>query len=316
MDIYSSININNYIREEKLGFGAFSEVFLYKNEKIIDNKKSIVVKVIKDKYFNYCLKELNILKRLDKCNNEYIIKFLGYQLYKKTLLFFFEYWHMNLYKFYKNIMYGINDIIKISYQLFRALEFIHSIDIIHTDLKPENILIDSKNINIKLIDFGSTLEKNKISYNNFYICTRYYRPPEVIYKLYFNEKIDIWASGCIIAELIMVKPLFPVKVESKLFKLMNDLLGTPKEFEYVYSEKFRECFLYNIGFKLEMFDMPVCFKSKFYKYLDLYKINKLQKKYIIELLDKILIYNFIVRPSATECLKNPLFLEYILPLNH
>ena len=54
---------------------------------------------------------------------------------------------------------------------------------------------------------------------------------------------------------------------------MNDLLGTPKEFEYVYSEKFRECFLYNIGFKLEMFDMPACFKSKFYKYLDLYKIH-------------------------------------------
>ena len=73
-------------------------------------------------------------------------------------------------------------------------------------------MIDETTVKTKIIDFGSIIDKKKLSYKNFYISTRYYRAPEIIYNLMFNEKIDIWSIGCIIAELVRNKPLLTAKV--------------------------------------------------------------------------------------------------------
>ena len=116
--------------------------------------------------------------------------------------------------------------------MFKGIEFIHSLNVIHSDLKPENVLIDETTMKTKLIDFGSIINKQKLTYKNFYVSTRYYRAPEIIYNLMFNEKIDIWSIGCIIAELVRNKPLFTSKNEDKLFEMINDLLGTPKDILY------------------------------------------------------------------------------------
>jgi serine/threonine protein kinase len=318
MDNYNNINIHNYIRETKLGQGSFSEVFLYKLlNKNQDKEKQIVVKTVLPKYFKYTKNELKFLTQINSYNNQYIIKLLGTQtLHYDTRLFFFENWGKNLYSFYKKKTYTSNQIIDISYQILKGIQFLHSIDIIHCDLKPENILIKKNEDNllqIKIIDLGSCLEINKIKFDNFYICTRYYRAPELLYNLYFNEKIDIWSVGCIITELIMIKPLFPAKNESKLIEYINDLLGTPNLEEYIWSKIYKNNFINNDN-NIKKFNEPFCFDIRFDKYLKHFNCNKIQIKNFKALFKSILNYNIFERLSATECLDNPIFLEHKLKL--
>lgn len=77
----------------------------------------------------------------------------------------------------------------------------------HRDIKPENILI-SKTGEIKIADLGLACSIDKNMYTK-YISTRWYRAPEMLLKTEnYNEKIDIFAFGCVLAELLLMKPLF------------------------------------------------------------------------------------------------------------
>jgi mitogen-activated protein kinase 15 len=100
------------------------------------------------------------------------------------------------------------------WQLLNALKFVHSANISHRDIKPSNILID-KNCTIKLADFGlarlmQDIEKYVDPVLTDYVATRWYRAPEVLLGApKYDQGIDIWGVGCIIAEVYISKPLFP-----------------------------------------------------------------------------------------------------------
>lgn len=67
------------------------------------------------------------------------------------------------------------------YQLFRSLAYIHSMGICHRDIKPQNLLLDPESAVLKLCDFGSAKQLVKGELNVSYICSRYYRAPELIF---------------------------------------------------------------------------------------------------------------------------------------
>lgn len=67
------------------------------------------------------------------------------------------------------------------YQLFRSLAYIHSLGICHRDIKPQNLLLDPDTGILKLCDFGSAKHLVKGEPNVSYICSRYYRAPELIF---------------------------------------------------------------------------------------------------------------------------------------
>jgi len=115
-----------------------------------------------------------------------------------------------------------------TYQILRALAYIHSVGICHRDIKPQNLLLDPNTGVLKLCDFGSAKQLVKGEPNVSYICSRYYRAPELIFgSTTYTSTIDIWSVGCVMAELLLGQPLFPG--ESGVDQLVEiiKVLGTP-----------------------------------------------------------------------------------------
>ena len=114
------------------------------------------------------------------------------------------------------------------YQLLRSLAYIHSIGICHRDIKPQNLLLNPHTGVLKLCDFGSAKILVAGEPNVSYICSRYYRAPELIFgATNYTTNIDIWSTGCVMAELMQGQPLFPG--ESGIDQLVEiiKVLGTP-----------------------------------------------------------------------------------------
>ena len=114
------------------------------------------------------------------------------------------------------------------YQIMRSLAYIHSLGICHRDIKPQNLLLDPRTGVLKLCDFGSAKVLVPGEPNVSYICSRYYRAPELIFgATNYTTNIDIWSTGCVMAELMQGLPLFPG--ESGIDQLVEiiKVLGTP-----------------------------------------------------------------------------------------
>lgn len=118
------------------------------------------------------------------------------------------------------------------YQMCRALAHIHKMGICHRDIKPQNLLVNTETHCLKLCDFGSAKVLVKGEPNISYICSRYYRAPELIFGATdYTAAIDIWSVGCVLAELLLGQPLFPG--ESGVDQLVEiiKVLGTPSREE-------------------------------------------------------------------------------------
>ncbi|CAG7926632.1 unnamed protein product [Penicillium olsonii] len=112
----------------------------------------------------------------------------------------------------------------IFYQIMRGLKYIHSAGVVHRDLKPSNVLVD-ENCDIKLCDFG--LARTVDTTMTGYITMRHYRAPETMLTWQkYTVQVDMWSAGCILAELITGRPLFPGQSHADQFSVILDLLGS------------------------------------------------------------------------------------------
>ncbi|EEC79761.1 hypothetical protein OsI_21147 [Oryza sativa Indica Group] len=184
------------------------------------------------------------------------------------------------------------------YQLLRALKYIHTASVYHRDLKPKNILANS-NCKLKICDFGLA----RVAFNDTpttvfwtdYVATRWYRAPELCGSFFskYTPAIDIWSIGCIFAEVLTGKPLFPGKNVVHQLDLMTDLLGTPSmdTISRVRNEKARR-YLSSMRKK-----DPVPFSQKFPNADPL----------ALKLLQRLLAFDPKDRPTAEEALTDPYF---------
>lgn len=117
--------------------------------------------------------------------------------------------------------------------MLRGLKYIHSAGVIHRDLKPENILINGADCNLKITDFGLARGVYKEQVNlTEYVVTRWYRAPEVMCSARkYDALVDVWSVGCIFAELLLRKPLFPGGNHIEQLKMIFTVLGKPAEHE-------------------------------------------------------------------------------------
>ncbi|XP_061613051.1 mitogen-activated protein kinase 7 isoform X1 [Phyllopteryx taeniolatus] len=118
------------------------------------------------------------------------------------------------------------------YQLLRGLKYVHSANVIHRDLKPSNLLVN-ENCELKIGDFGmarglSSQAEDSHSFMTEYVATRWYRAPELLLSLnHYTLAIDMWSVGCIFAEMLGRKQLFPGKHYVHQLQLILSVLGTP-----------------------------------------------------------------------------------------
>ena len=95
----------------------------------------------------------------------------------------------------------------IIYQILSAILYCHSHSIVHRDIKPENIMID-KDLNIKLIDFGTACKFNPEEGMQHVIGTLMYMAPEVLKKeSVYNQSSDMWSIGILM--YVMLTGIFP-----------------------------------------------------------------------------------------------------------
>jgi dual specificity tyrosine-phosphorylation-regulated kinase 1 len=203
-----------YILKHKVGRGSFGQVVCAYDQEL---RCEVAIKIIKSRkpFTLQAQIEIELLQLMGDVdvNDEYnIVKLLDRFVYRNHQCLVFEMLSYNLYDLLRNTRFrgvSLNLIRKFSKAILKSLEYLSSpsVNIIHCDLKPENILLrHPRRSSIKLIDFGSSCIATKRTYT--YIQSRFYRSPEILLGLPYDQKIDIWSLGCVLVELHTGEPLF------------------------------------------------------------------------------------------------------------
>ncbi|KAG8511966.1 Serine/threonine-protein kinase ICK [Galemys pyrenaicus] len=224
--------MNRYTTIKQLGDGTYGSVLLGRS---IESGELIAIKKMKRKFYSWeeCM-NLREVKSLKKLNHANIVKLKEVIRENDHLYFIFEYMKENLYQLIKerNKLFPECAIRNIMYQILQGLAFIHKHGFFHRDLKPENLLCMGPEL-VKIADFGLAREiRSRPPYTD-YVSTRWYRAPEVLLRsTNYSSPIDIWAVGCIMAEVYTLRPLFPGASEiDTIFKICQ-VLGTPKKTDW------------------------------------------------------------------------------------
>ncbi|XP_037071899.1 glycogen synthase kinase-3 beta-like isoform X2 [Pollicipes pollicipes] len=222
----------SYSDTKVIGNGSFGVVY---QAKLCDTGELVAIKkVLQDKRFKN--RELQIMRKLEHCNIvklKYFFYSSGDQADEVYLNLVLEYLPETVYKVSRHYNRSRQTIpisfIKLyMYQLFRSLAYIHSLGICHRDIKPQNLLLDPESGVLKLIDFGSAKVLVAGEPNVSYICSRYYRAPELIFgATNYTTNIDVWSAGCVLAELLLGQPIFPGDSGVDQLVEIIKVLGTP-----------------------------------------------------------------------------------------
>lgn len=224
-----------YSNSKVIGNGSFGVVFQAKLLDVSKEKEDIAIKkVLQDKRFKN--RELQIMRLVGHPNVVDLRAFFYSNGEKKDEVYLnlvLEYVPETVYRasrHYAKLKQPMPMLqIKLyMYQLLRSLAYIHSVGICHRDIKPQNLLLNPATGVLKLCDFGSAKILVAGEPNVSYICSRYYRAPELIFgATNYTTNIDIWSTGCVMAELMLGQPLFPG--ESGIDQLVEiiKVLGTP-----------------------------------------------------------------------------------------
>uniref|UniRef100_A0A1I8AHD4 Protein kinase domain-containing protein n=1 Tax=Steinernema glaseri TaxID=37863 RepID=A0A1I8AHD4_9BILA len=127
------------------------------------------------------------------------------------------------------------------YQILCAVKYLHESNIMHRDLKPDNIGVNDQGCEVKLLDFGLSCVQAHDLKHSPYVVTRFYRAPEIVLGLEYSKKVDLWSVGCILAEMISKKIMFPGEHYFLQWQTIVHVLGKPgRNFLQKMDERTRE----------------------------------------------------------------------------
>ncbi|XP_012791088.2 casein kinase II subunit alpha-like [Sorex araneus] len=288
---------DDYHLIRKLGKGNYSEVFEAINTK---NRKKVAIKILKPVTDNKVKREIKILENLRggpniiylqdiiKCPSigapALVFELVNNRDYKELYHTFTDY-----------------DIRFYIYEILKALDYSHSMGIMHRDLKPHNVMIDHENRKLWLIDWGLADFYHPGREYNVRVASRYFKGPELIveYEMY-DYSLDLWSLGCMLASMIFRKePFFHGNDnDDQLLKIAN-VLGTKDFYNYINKYKI----LLDPHFKVMLGTQPRkhwgCFVHS--------ENQHLVSPEAFDILDKLLVYDHQSRLTAREAMEHPYF---------
>ncbi|KAG7618637.1 putative mitogen-activated protein kinase CMGC-MAPK family [Arabidopsis thaliana] len=289
-----------YVPIKPIGRGAYGVVCSSINR---ETNERVAIKKIHNVFENRidALRTLRELKLLRHVRHENVISL------KDVMLPTHRYSFRDVYLVYELMDSDLNQIIKSSqslsddhckyflFQLLRGLKYLHSANILHRDLKPGNLLVNA-NCDLKICDFG--LARTYEQFMTEYVVTRWYRAPELLLCCdNYGTSIDVWSVGCIFAEILGRKPIFPGTECLNQLKLIINVVGSQQDWDlqFIDNQKAR----------------------RFIKYLPFSKGTHFSHIYphanplAIDLLQRMLVFDPTKRISVSDALLHP-YMEGLL----
>ncbi|XP_064010548.1 casein kinase II subunit alpha-like isoform X1 [Pogoniulus pusillus] len=198
-------NQDDYQLVRKLGRGKYSEVFEAIN---ITNNEKVVVKILKPVKKKKIKREIKILENLRGGPNIISLLDIVKDPVSRTPALVFE--HVNNTDF-KQLYQTLSDfdIRFYMYEILKALDYCHSMGVMHRDVKPHNVMIDHEHRKLRLIDWGLAEFYHPGQEYNVRVASRYFKGPELLvdYQMY-DYSLDMWSLGCMLASMIFRKEPF------------------------------------------------------------------------------------------------------------
>ncbi|KAH9727341.1 protein kinase domain-containing protein [Citrus sinensis] len=220
--------MEKYSLTKKLGSGSFGCVWQAVNK---HSGEVVAIKALKKSYSREKCLNLREVKCLRKLNHPNFVKVKELIVEKGNVLFVFECMQCNLYqlmeaKKQKQQLFSESAVKAWLFQVFRGLDYVHQQGYFHRDLKPENLLVSQGTI--KIADFGLAREIDAFPPYTERVGTRWYQAPEILFKSgLYSSKVDMWAMGAIMAELLLFRPLFQGTDEADQMYKICSVLGSP-----------------------------------------------------------------------------------------
>lgn len=280
-----------------VGDGTYGSVLKAVNR---SNGEVVAIKKMKKKFYTWdeCL-ALREIKSLRKLSHPNIVKLKEVIRVNDELHLVFDYLDENIYQLMKNRTdyFPESEIRSMMHQTFQGLAYCHKQGFFHRDLKPENIMC-TKGV-CKVADFGLAREVRSRPPFTDYVSTRWYRAPELLLRsTNYNSPVDIFAMGCIMAELYTLRPLAPGSNESDQMQKLVHVLGTPSQDSW--KEGYR--LAAQMGYRFPQ-SMGVSLRD----------IIPKASPQAIDLLQSLLSWDPKDRPTASEVLNHPYFAEFQNP---
>lgn len=298
---YENISImwgaqSNYEIGDKVGRGKYSEVF---DGFSLPSGQRIIIKALKPIKRKKIKREIKILQNLS--GGPHII-----QLYdivrepsSKMSALIFEYVNnlefRSLYPTFTDY-----DIRYYMFQVLEALDFAHSMGIMHRDVKPHNIMIDHSSRKLRLIDWGLAEFYHPGTEYNVRVASRYFKGPELLVDFrYYDYSLDLWSFGATIASIVFRRePFFHGKSNTDQLVQIARVLGTDDLYKYLKK--------YDLKLGPEYEDLGHYTRRPWTRFITANN-NSLICEEFLDLIDKVLRYDHQERLTAKEAMMHPYF---------
>ncbi|ORY84908.1 kinase-like domain-containing protein [Protomyces lactucae-debilis] len=284
--------VAKYQKLNKLGEGTYAVVWAGKE---LATGRQIAIKKIKVGQFKEGLdmSAIREVKFLREVKHENVIELIDIYSNKQNLNLILEYLEADLEHLIKDrsILFSTGDVKSWMLMTLRGLHHLHARFILHRDLKPNNLLLSTTGV-LKLADFGLAKDFGAAFVNmSPNVVTRWYRAPELFLGAkQYGPGIDMWAVGCIFAELLLRNPYMPGENDMGQLDLIFKALGTPSKQDWP-----------------DVIHLPQYVEFRKHERPDPRQLFTAASEQEIDLMQQMLTLDPLKRPTTTDALRHPYF---------